>query len=92
MIRSFVAARPGGRLVSITENVDEDQLKERDLRFAYVFVEPNALQLDHIGEMVQNGRFKPSVTHTFALNEAALAHEQMETGHTRGKIVLKMIA
>lgn len=87
--RGQLCVRPGGRLVSIIEIVDQEDLKQRDVRFAYVFVEPNARQLDHIRELIESGRFRPNVNHTFSLDEAAKAHEQMETGHTRGKIVLQ---
>jgi NADPH:quinone reductase-like Zn-dependent oxidoreductase len=92
LARGQRCARPGGRLVSIAEQVDEAQLKERDVRFFYVFVEPHARQLDRIGNLVESGRFKPQVSRTFALDQAAQAHEQMETGHTRGKIVLQVSA
>jgi NADPH:quinone reductase-like Zn-dependent oxidoreductase len=33
---------------------------------------------------------KPIVSKTFALADAAKAHEAIETGHTRGKIVLRV--
>jgi len=90
LARGMLCARPGGRLVSITEMVDEADLKQRDIRFAYVFVEPHVPQLDRIRSLIENGRFKANVTRTFALSQAAEAHAQLETGHTRGKIVLKI--
>jgi NADPH:quinone reductase-like Zn-dependent oxidoreductase len=90
LARGQLCVRPGGRLVSIIELVDEEDLKQRDVRFAYVFVEPNGHQLDDIRELIENGRFKPNVTHTFGLDEAVKAHAQIETGHTRGKIVLQI--
>jgi NADPH:quinone reductase-like Zn-dependent oxidoreductase len=89
--RGLLCARPGGRLVSIIEIVDAEDLKKRDVRFSYVFVEPNASQLDDLRELAESGRFRPIVSHVFSLDEAAKAHEQMETGHTRGKIVLQNI-
>jgi NADPH:quinone reductase-like Zn-dependent oxidoreductase len=90
LARGQLCVRPGGRLVSITEVVDAEELKQRDVRFAYVFVEPNAQQLDHIREWIESGRFKSNVTHAFGLDEVAKAHAQMQTGHTRGKIVLQI--
>ncbi|RJQ86880.1 MAG: NADP-dependent oxidoreductase [Desulfobacteraceae bacterium] len=89
LARGMLCVRPGGRVVSIIEIVDAEDLKKRDVRFAYIFVEPNAQQLDHIRELIEGGRFRTHVSHTFSLDEAAKAHEQMETGHTRGKIVLQ---
>ncbi len=90
LARGTLCVRPGGRVVSIIEVLDQETLKQRDVRFAYVFVEPQAQQLDHIRELIEGGRFKPNVKHTFKLDEVAEAHAQMETGHTRGKIVLQI--
>ena len=88
--RGQLCARVGGSLVSITEMVDEESLRQRDVRFAFTFVEPNVPQLDHIRELIQSGRFRANVTQAFTLDQVAKAHEKIETGHTRGKIVLRI--
>ena len=88
--RGQLCARVGGSLVSITEMVDEESLKQRDVRFAFTFVEPNVPQLDHIRELIESGRFRANVTQTFTLDQVAKAHENIESGHTRGKIVLQI--
>jgi NADPH:quinone reductase-like Zn-dependent oxidoreductase len=88
--RGLSCLRTGGSLVSITETVDEALLKERDVRFAFTFVEPHVGQLDHIRGLIESGHFKANVTQTFPLDQVIKAHEAMETGHTRGKIVLRM--
>lgn len=88
--RGLLCARVGGSLVSITETVDEATLKQRDVRFAFTFVEPHVPQLDHIRDLIDTGRFRTNVTQTFTLDEVVKAHQAMESGHTRGKIVLQM--
>jgi NADPH:quinone reductase-like Zn-dependent oxidoreductase len=88
--RGLSCVRAGGSLVSITEMVDETLLKERDVRFAFTFVEPHVSQLDHIRGLIERGRLKAHVTQTFPLDQVIKAHQTMETGHTRGKIVLEM--
>lgn len=88
--RGQLCARVGGSLVSITGTVDEESLKQRDVRFAHTFVESNVSQLDHISELIESGRFRTTVTQTFSLDQVAKAHEQIETGHTRGKIVIRI--
>lgn len=82
--------KTGGRLVSITGEADEERLKAKEATFHFVFVEPNAKQLDHFRELIDNKRFKANVSQVFPFESAVEAHEQMETGHTRGKIVLKL--
>lgn len=88
--RGQLCARVGGSLVSIAGTVDEESLKPRDVRFAHTFVESNVPQLDRISEFIQSGRFSANVTQTFSLEQVADAHKQMESGHTRGKIVIRM--
>jgi NADPH:quinone reductase-like Zn-dependent oxidoreductase len=91
LARGLLCVRPGGRVVSIVDTVDAEDLKKRDVRFNYVFVEPSAPQLDLLRGLIESGRFKPQVSHVFDLEQAVEAHAQMETGHTRGKVVLKTI-
>jgi NADPH2:quinone reductase len=42
------------------------------------------------GEWMSEGKLKVAVTQTYPLADAAAAHELIETGHTRGKLVLTM--
>jgi NADPH:quinone reductase-like Zn-dependent oxidoreductase len=88
--RGKMCVRAGGRVVSIVESEGGKQLADRDVRFAYVFVAPNSEQLDRIREKIEAGDFKANVSATFDLEEVAEAHRLVESGHTRGKIVLKI--
>ena len=51
-------------------------------------MEPNVPELEQIRNFVEEGKLKVHLAATFPLAETARAHEAMETGHTRGKIVL----
>jgi NADPH:quinone reductase-like Zn-dependent oxidoreductase len=53
-------------------------------------VEPNSEELAEIGRLIDDKKIKVIVSHTFPLSEARKAQEQVATGHTRGKIVLKV--
>lgn len=79
--------KEGGRLVSITN--PGDGLPEH-IDFHFVFTEPNARQLDHIREMVEAGTLKVNITKEYSLDHINDAFEQIETGHTTGKIIIKM--
>ncbi len=74
-----------GRLVSIT-NRDPD--RRPDIRFEYVFVEPNARQLEKISELVDNGYVIAPVIKAFRLEETGKALQEVESLHTRGKMVI----
>ncbi|UII30732.1 NADP-dependent oxidoreductase [Fulvivirga ulvae] len=79
--------KEGGRLISITNQ--GDGLPDH-IRFHFVFTEPNARQLDHIREMVEAGTLKVNITKEYNLDNINDAFKQIETGHTTGKIVVKM--
>ena len=51
---------------------------------------PNGQQLAEIAQMIDAKKVKPFVSQTFPLAEVQKAHAAIETGHTRGKIVIKV--
>lgn len=85
--QSLTALKPGGTLVSIL-NQGQDIDKE-NIHFHYVFVEPNALELEHLAQLADAGKLKVHVSQTYPLEETAQAFEQIQTHHTTGKIVIK---
>jgi NADPH:quinone reductase-like Zn-dependent oxidoreductase len=89
--RSLDVLKPGGFLVSIVGSPDERALEERDLRGAGMLVQPRAAQLDVLAELVADGKLRPEVSLVLPLAEAARAHEQSQTLHARGKIVLEVV-
>ena len=88
--KSIEVVRKGGRLISIVDSPDEQSLRQRDIRFEFVFVAPNAVELKAIGEMVQQRRLRVHLSKVLPLADAREAHGLIESGHTRGKIVLEV--
>jgi NADPH:quinone reductase-like Zn-dependent oxidoreductase len=88
--RSWQVIKKGGILVSVREPGAEEKAKERGVRAAYVLVQPHAEQLAEIARLIDAGRIKPVVSETFSLAEVQRAHQQIETRHTRGKLVLRV--
>lgn len=84
--QSLKCLKDSGKLVSIL-NQGEDLDPKIDHQF--VFVEPNALQLDHLRQLVEDEKIKVQVNSVFSLEEVVEALEQIETSHTTGKIVIK---
>ena len=78
--------RRGGRMVSLASPAPE---KREGYEIHYIFVRPSGFDLgEHITPLVQEGRLKPHVEATYPLERAAEAHERLEDGHVRGKLVL----
>lgn len=53
-------------------------------------VKPNGAQLSELFELIAADKVKLEVAKVFPLSEVAAAHKQVETGHTRGKVVLQV--
>lgn len=50
------------------------------------------LGLVQVAELIEAGKLKPAVGRVFPLADAAAAHELLEAGHVRGKLVLDVAA
>ena len=90
LARSYGVVRKGGFIVSLVARPDRAELDKRGIRGAALSVEPNSDELAEIGKLIDEGKIKVIVSQTFPLSEAIKAQEQVATGHTRGKIVLKI--
>ncbi len=89
--RSWKVLKKGGILVSIVGPPSAQEAAAHGVREAAVFVQPSAMQLAEIGTLIDSGRLKPAVETVLPLSEARRAHELSQTGHTRGKIVLRVV-
>jgi NADPH:quinone reductase-like Zn-dependent oxidoreductase len=90
--RSWQVVKPGGMLVSVVSpRPSDDVAKGHDARFAWFIVEPDREQLIQIGELIDAGHVRPIIDTVLPLSEARRAYEQGAKGHTRGKIVLRVV-
>ena len=90
MSRSYGVVKKGGFIVSITGPPDQAQLDQHGLRGQFLMAHPEANVLEELTKLIEAKKLTPLVSQVFPLNEAAKAQQQIETGHTRGKIVLKV--
>ena len=68
-----------------------DRLKKRKSAFyRFVFVEPNANQLDEITSLIEGGMIRPVIDKIFDLNKCLDALLYLKKGHAKGKVVIKM--
>ena len=86
LAQSHDCLKEGGRLISITNS---DPERRDDVHFQYVFVEPNAVQLEHLSELADSGKLKVHVSKTFKLDDAQKALQEIESLHAKGKTVIK---
>ncbi len=90
--RSWQVIKPGGVLVSVVSPPPPAAVtKGHDVRFAWFVVEPNRDELIHIGALIDAGQLRPIIDTVLPLAQARQAYEQAAKGHTRGKIVLRVM-
>src|SRR5437899_4061039 len=90
LARSYGVVKEGGFIVTLVAQIDPAELDKHKYRGASLSVEPNPDELAKIGRLIDEKKIKVIVSQTFPLSEAMKAQEQVATGHTRGKIVLKV--
>src|SRR6516225_2566741 len=90
LARSYGVMKKGGIIVSLVARPKESELEKHHIRGTALNVESTSDQLAEIGKLIDARKIKVIVSQTFPLSEAMKAQEQVATGHTRGKIVLKV--
>jgi NADPH2:quinone reductase len=75
----------GGTIASIT-----DPTARTEHGGQYVWVRPSTADLDALTALFDAGKLTVEVAQVFDLADAADAHRASETGHTRGKVVVRV--
>ena len=86
--QSYETMNDGGYLASITGPIPPEELDEHNVRGTFVTVRPSGSQMAEIAGLMDSGALKVNVEATYPLADIAQAHEHVESGHTRGKVVL----
>lgn len=90
--RSWSVLKKGGVLVSICATPSLESAAKYGVRAKHVRPpEVKSSVLTDIAKLVDAGHVKPFVSRVLPLKEARQAHKLSQKGHTRGKIVLRVI-
>ncbi len=89
--RSWKVIKKGGILVSVLGPPSAEEAAAHGVRQASTFTQPNAAQLTELAKLVDSGKVKSYVETVLPLAEARRAHELSQTGHARGKIILRVV-
>ena len=85
--QAFASLRQGGRLASVARPPPGPR---EGHEVHYVFVRPDGEGLRELCELVDAGKLRPHIEEIFPLERVAEAHERLEDGHVRGKLVLSV--
>jgi len=90
--RSWQVVKPGGVLASVVSpRPSFAEAQAYNVRPVWFVVQPNREQLVRIGTLIDEGKVRPIIDTVLPLSQARQAYEQGAKGHTRGKIVLRVV-
>ena|ERR687894_510313 len=87
--RGFEAVRDGGRVVTIVAFGEEVE-PGRGISYHAFSARAQRSKLEELTEMFDAGDLRVEIAEVLPLEQAARAQQLVETGHTRGKIVLRV--
>jgi NADPH:quinone reductase len=91
IVRSIQATRVFGRLASIISlQGDLTPGYRLNQTFYGVFLLRERARLDEMTRLIERGQMRPLVDEVLPLDQVAKAHERLESGHGRGKVVLRV--
>ena len=92
--KSLKVVKEGGTIVSLPTHEFSAELKAmaepRNIKLEFVLVTSNGADMDSIREQIENKTLKPHVSESFAFEQMAEAHQQIESGRTVGKAVVTL--
>lgn len=91
--RSLEVIKPGGTLVSIPSGLSEqvtEKAKAKGIRGVFILVQSNGEDMQHLADLLAQGKLRSHVSQTFPFAEMDKAHLQVESGRTVGKVVVEV--
>jgi NADPH:quinone reductase-like Zn-dependent oxidoreductase len=92
--RSLKVLKPGGTIISIPSGASAniaEKAKVKGLNGYPFSVQSNGKNMKEISDLLQKGIVKSYISKTFPFDEIQLAHLQIETRNTKGKVVLTLL-
>ncbi len=89
--RSWSVLKKGGVLLSLVQPPSVEKAKALGVRAAFVAGHPSGAQLAEIAKLIDSGKLAPVIDRILPLSEVRRAHELSQSGHTHGKIALRVI-
>jgi NADPH:quinone reductase-like Zn-dependent oxidoreductase len=91
--RSFEVVKKGGIALSIVSayaDLTKEKAAAKGINGYFFMVSTNEKDMQSIADLLAKGIIQPHVSKTFPFEEMAAAHQAIETGRTRGKIIVTL--
>jgi NADPH:quinone reductase-like Zn-dependent oxidoreductase len=91
--RSIDVLKKGGILISIPTSIPEsaaEKAKARGVNAFFALVQSSGEDMQQLAGFLEKGRLRSHVSQVFSFEEMGRAHLQVETGRTKGKVVVSL--
>lgn len=91
LLRSLESVKKGGKVVSLKSSAEgkiADKVKEKEIVFQRMMVKSDGEDMKQIAKLLEEGKIYSHISKKFDFKDISKAHQQIETGKTRGKIVV----
>ncbi|ETZ23052.1 NADP-dependent oxidoreductase [Pedobacter sp. V48] len=96
LTRSIDMLKPGGRLITIPSpdfpQTDKEKALGRNISLSAIMVQSSGTDMNLLADLLEKGILKSHVAQNFDFKDMDKAHQAVETGRTRGKIVVTLVA
>ncbi len=89
-IKSFQVLKKGGKVVSMIEQPNEQLAGQHGVEAIYQSSQIDDKSLQKLAELIDDGVMKVHIDKQFRLDQTTGAFKYLETGHPRGKVVVKI--
>jgi NADPH:quinone reductase len=91
IVESIPATKTSGRLATILgAQGDLTPLYQNNQTLYGVFLTRERTRLEEMSTLIERGQVRPLVAEVLPLEEVGKAHERLDSGHGRGKVVLRV--
>jgi NADPH2:quinone reductase len=91
IVESIRATKTSGRLATILgAQGDLTALYQQNQTLYGVFLNRERARLEEMSTLIERGQVRPLVAEVLPLEEVGKAHERLDSGHGRGKVVLRV--
>src|SRR5262249_18328803 len=93
LAQTWYAVRSGGTLVSISGQPDlakPEDAKATDVKNYFFIMETNGEELEPVTKLLEAKEVRPIVDSVWTMEQYREAFQKLETGHARGKIIIKI--
>jgi NADPH2:quinone reductase len=92
VVGSILATKPFGRLATILGAQGYlTPLYQKNQTLYGVFLTRERARLEELGTLIERGQVRPLVAEVLPLEEVGKAHKRLDSGHGRGKMVLRVV-